>query len=157
MSEATPPSRFPWPPLIVIAALAAAVLLGRFVPLPWIPAPLSDMLLAIGCVAIAAALLMDVMAWRTLRRHKTTVLPHRASTHLVTDGPFAITRNPIYVGYVTILIGLGLILGNVWFLATALAAGFALQKLAIEREERHLDTHFAKRWRDYSKRVRRWL
>ena len=106
---------------------------------------------------VAAALAIDVGAMRTMSKHRTTILPHRGSAHLVTDGPFSFTRNPIYLGNTMLTLGIGLISGNLWFMAMALVAAFATQKLAIEREEKHLYERFGKRFRDYSKRVRRWI
>ena len=44
-----------------------------------------------------------------------------------------------------------------WFLVLALVAAFLTQKLAIEPEERHLDVRFGKKYREYSKKVRRWI
>ena len=71
-------------------------------------------------------------------------------------------RNPlgakaIYLGNTLMMIGIGLASGILWFILLGLVAAFATQKLAIEREERHLDQKFGKRWRDYSKKVRRWI
>jgi protein-S-isoprenylcysteine O-methyltransferase Ste14 len=42
-----------------------------------------------------------------------------------------------------------------WFLLLAVLASFAVQKLAIEREERHLQARFGKTYVDYAERVRR--
>ncbi len=92
-----------------------------------------------------------------MRAAQTTIMPHRTVDHLVTTGPFAISRNPIYVGYVVILIAAGLITGNAWFLPLALVDGFATRKMAIEPEERHIEAKFGRRYRDYAKRVRRWI
>ena len=47
---------------------------------------------------------------RTMSRHRTTILPHRGSAHLVTDGPFSFTRNPIYLGNTMLTLGIGLLL-----------------------------------------------
>ena len=52
---------------------------------------------------------------------------------------------------------IGLIAGNAWFLLLAAVAAFATQKVAIEREEKVLAEKFGKRYRDYAKRVRRWI
>ena len=158
MSETTAaPNNFPRPPVIYAIAILVAVLLGWFIPLPWIGHPLSDILFAVGWLAIAGALALIFAAIRTLRRHGTTEMPHRASNHLVIDGPFGFSRNPIYVGDTLLMIGIGLAAGIWWFILLALAAAFTTQKLAIEREERHLDARFGKRYRDYSKKVRRWV
>ena len=67
------------------------------------------------------------------------------------------TRNPIYVANTLVMIGIALISGIAWFLIFALVAAFLTQKLAIEPEERHLEAKFGKKYRDYCKKVRRWL
>ena len=151
------PNRIPWPPLIYLAAIALGVVLAWFVPAPWFPSPFSDLLFAIGCVTLVGVVLIDVAAMRTLAKAKTTIMPHRASSHLVTGGPYSFTRNPIYLANTMLTIGIGLVSGVAWFLPLAIVAAFLTQKLAIEREERHLATVFGKRYRDYSRRVRRWI
>lgn len=151
------PAHIPWPPIIFLVAVIVAVLLGRTVALSWLPPPFSDVLFAMGWLTAASAVLIGVLAVRTMVRHKTTVLPTRASEHLVTDGPFAISRNPIYLAYVMLLIGVGLVTANIWFLLVALPAAFAIRKLAIEPEQAHLSLRFGKRYRDYTKKVRRWI
>lgn len=148
---------FPWPPVIYVSALAAGFLLDRLVPLPWIGPPLVELLFAFGWLLAAAGLVLALAAIRTLRRAGTGILPHAETTHLVTRGPFALTRNPIYLGNTTILVGIGLIAGSPWFLALAPAAAFLTRKLVIEREEKHLKLKFAKSYRDYARRVRRWI
>ena len=55
------------------------------------------------------------------------------------------------------MIGVGLISGITWFLPLAVIAAFLTQKVAIEREEKLLAEKFGKKYRDYSKRVRRWI
>jgi len=151
------PNRLPWPPIIYLAAIAISIALGLLFPLPWISAPLSDILFAAGWLLVAAMVALDFSAMRTMARAKTTIMPNRPSEHLVTTGAFSFTRNPIYLGNTLLMIGIGLITGIVWFLPLAIAAAFATQKLAIEREERHLEGRFGKRYRDYAKRVRRWI
>jgi len=126
-------------------------------PLPWFGRPFADILLAIGVLAVGAGVLLDVLAFRAMSRARTTIMPHKGSAHLVTGGPFAVTRNPIYVGNTLLLIGIGLIFGIAWLLPLTLLAAFATQKLAIEPEERHLEARFGKAYRDYRKRVRRWI
>jgi hypothetical protein len=57
---------------------------------------------------------------------------------------FSFTRNPLYLAGTKLVLGIGLVSGIVWFLLLAVLAAFAVQKLAIEREERHLQTRFGK-------------
>lgn len=151
------PNRLPWPPLIYLAAIAASIVLHLIYPLPFIGPPLSDLLFAGGGLLIIGVIAIDFSAIRTLQRAKTTVMPHRGSEHLVTEGPFSFSRNPIYLANTMLMFGAGLMSQIVWFFPLGLIAAFLTQKLAIEREERHLEIRFGKRYRDYTKRVRRWI
>lgn len=151
------PGALPWPPILYVAALAAGVVLHWLVPLPWLPPPLSEILFAVGWLMVAGAVAIFVAAIRTMRRAKTTVMPTRASEHLVTTGPFSFTRNPLYLANTMVLIGIGLIVGIVWLILLAPVAAFATQKLAIAQEERHLEVRFGKKYRDYARKVRRWI
>ncbi|WP_295813684.1 isoprenylcysteine carboxylmethyltransferase family protein [uncultured Nitratireductor sp.] len=151
------PARFPWPPVLYLAAIAIAATLGVFYPLPWFGPPLSDILFAIGWLLIAGFAFLDLQAMRTLHRAGTAILPTRTADVLVTSGPFAISRNPIYLGNSMLLAGIALVSGNAWFFALLAIACFLTQKLAIEPEERHLALRFGKKYRDYQKRVRRWF
>ena len=151
------PSAFPWPPVIYVLAIALGVALSYFLPLPWLPSPFSDIAFAAGVLLALAAILVDFLAMRTMRAAGTTVQPHRASEQLVTAGPFSFSRNPIYLGNTVFTLAIGLIFGAAWFIPVALLAAFTVQKLAIEREEKHLAEKFGKRYRDYCKRVKRWM
>ena len=151
------PNRLPWPPLVYLAAIAASIVLHLLYPLPFIGPPLSDILFAAGGLLIIAVVAIDFSAIRTLQRAKTTVRPDRGAEHMVTTGPFSFSRNPIYLANTMLMSGAGLIAQIVWFFPLAIIAAFITQKLAIEREEKHLEVRFGKKYRDYAKRVRRWI
>jgi protein-S-isoprenylcysteine O-methyltransferase Ste14 len=140
-----------------MAAIAGAVALGMLIPLPWIAGPLGDILFAIGWLALLAVVALWVTAVRTMVRAKTTLSPTGEPSHLITNGPFAITRNPLYLANTLLMIGVGLTSGIVWFILLAFIAAFTTQKLAIEFEEKVLSTKFGKKYKDYAKRVRRWV
>lgn len=152
-----PPNRLPWPPIIYLGAVAVSVVLNAVWPLPWIGSPMGDILFAVGILLVVAALAIDVSAIRQMKRAKTTVMPHKASDHLVTKGAFSFTRNPIYLANTLLMFGIGLIAGILWFIPLGLVAALATTKLAIEREEKHLAQRFGKRFHDYAKTVRRWI
>jgi protein-S-isoprenylcysteine O-methyltransferase Ste14 len=151
------PNTFPWPPLIYVLALIGGAVLGWLWPLPWFTGMAGEMLFATGILFIVGAIGMDIAAMQTLHSGRTTVLPHRKSEHLITKGVYTFTRNPIYLGNTVLVIGVGLISGIAWYLPLAFIAAYATQKLAIEREEKHLETRFGKAYRDYKKRVKRWI
>jgi protein-S-isoprenylcysteine O-methyltransferase Ste14 len=151
------PNSLPWPPIIYVAAIAVSVLLNAFYPLPWFGRPLSGILFVLGWLMIAAFVALNISAIRAMRRAGTTVRPDRGTDHLVTDGPFSFTRNPLYVAGTMLVLGIGLVSGIVWFLLLAILAAFTVQKLAIEREERHLQARFGETYLDYARRVRQWI
>lgn len=151
------PGALPWPPVLYLAAAALALLLNWLYRLPWITGTLGEFLFGLGWLVAAGGLALIVTAIRAMQRAGTAIAPNRRADHLVTRGPFALTRNPIYLGAATILVAAAPITGIAWFLAAAPLAAFATQKLAVEREERHLDARFGKKYRDYAKKVRRWI
>ena len=151
------PNSVPWPPIIFLAAIAVSVFLNAFYPLPWFAQPLSGILSAIGWLMIAAFVALNISAVRAMRRAGTTVRPDRGTDHLVTDGPFSFTRNPLYLAGTMLVLGIGLVFGIVWSLLLAILAAFTVQKVTIEREERHLEARFGETYLDYARRVRRWI
>ncbi|WP_410786313.1 methyltransferase family protein [Kribbella sp. C-35] len=101
-------------------------------------------LIATGGIVIAGAL--QAAAANDLAR------PER----LVTSGPYALSRNPMYVGWVLAQLGIGLITGSGWILATVPAVGAGLHRDVV-REERRLARTFGDEYERYSERVGRYL
>ena len=155
-SPATRPSAVPWPPVLIVAVLAAGLLLGRAYPISW---PGLDDLPArsIGYGLGAVGLALVVWGFLTLRRAGTTVLPNKGARTLVTGGAFAFRRNPIYLGEVLILLGLAEATHNVWFAILAPPFAIAIYNLAILPEERYLEGRFGEAYLDYKARTRRWF
>ena len=120
----TPPAELPalpWPPLLLFGAVVGAWALGRVFPLGW-PGVDDEAAHSVGLGIGIAGVALLVWSAMTLRRHGTTFLPSRASaTQLVTDGPYAIRRNPIYIADVLMLFGVAELTKNVWFAIFAVA------------------------------------
>jgi protein-S-isoprenylcysteine O-methyltransferase Ste14 len=150
------PTALPWPPLLFVAALAAAALLGRVYPLPW-PGLDDWPARVIGYGLGAAGLALVAWGLFTLYRAGTTVQPNRRADRLVTEGAFRFRRNPIYMGEVLLLLGLAEPTHNVWFAVLAPLFAIAIQGLAILPEERHLEARFGQDYLDYKERTRRWF
>lgn len=152
-----PPSRLPWPPLLVVIVIVAGLACDRLsggALSAYVMFPGAGL---VGGVIVSLAFANDLWCAATLARHQTTILPHRASVRLVTDGSYSWSRNPIYVSHVALVLGLGLLLGSPFIIMLAPALALALQKLAIEPEERHLVRKFGDEYRPYMARTRRWL
>ncbi len=150
------PSTIAWPPILLVGVAVLAVGLDRWLPLPW---PGVDdraaRIIGLGIGGVGLGLIAWA-AW-TLHRAKTTVLPHRAASHLVTCGPFVRFRNPIYLGDVMVLLGAAELTKNIWFVAGAIAFAVLVTVLAILPEERHLEARFGDDYRAYKSRSRRWI
>ena len=151
------PNRIPWPPLIVAGCVLLGFVLGALAPLPWPAGAARNGLAAGGGILIASAVGLDIWAALSFRRRGTTIMPHKAASALVTGGPFRLSRNPIYLANLLLIAGLGLAFGEPWLLIVTPLAAILLMKLAIEREERHLQALFGPDWLAYAARVRRWI
>jgi protein-S-isoprenylcysteine O-methyltransferase Ste14 len=153
--EIAPPNRIPWPPVLYGGAAVLAVLLGWALPVTGWPAGAGWR--GLGWAVLSGGLALDFAAMATMARGRANILPHRAATALVTTGPFAWSRNPIYLGNTIALAGAGLAFANPWLIAAALLAALATSRLAIRREEAHLARLFGAEWQAYCRRTRRWL
>jgi len=110
-----------------------------------------------GAILMLAGLALDGSAMLVMRRHRANVLPHRAATALVTAGPFALSRNPIYLGNTLLLAGAAVAFANPWLAAATAVTVPAVTVLAIRREERHMAARFGAAWQSYAARVPRWF
>ena len=151
------PNTVPWPPIIYLAVALAALGLDAAWPLAWPPPTSVRWLRIAGAAIVATGIALDVAAMLAMRRARTNILPHRGADRLVTDGVFALTRNPIYVGNTLLLAGVGAALSSAWMVAGALLAALLVDRLAIRREERHLSARFGQEYADYVARVPRWI
>lgn len=151
------PNTIPWPPIIFLGIALAAVLLNRIWPIAFVPEELQPWSVFAGAAFAGLGLALDLGAMSAMRRARTNILPHRAADQLVTDGVFAFSRNPIYLGNTMLLIGIGLVLGSVWMIGGAFVAALLCDRLAIRREEQHLQARFGEAFTVYARRVSRWI
>jgi protein-S-isoprenylcysteine O-methyltransferase Ste14 len=156
-SPDSPPNTVPWPPILFLTAALIGVCLHGLIPMGWAAGVTRFVLLMVGVLLMAAAVALEIAAALAFRKSRTSILPHRAATNLVTSGPFRFTRNPIYLGNTMLVAGAGLVFGVGWLLVAAIAAAVAVHFLAVLREERHLSITFGDEWRRYAERVPRWI
>lgn len=151
-----PPSHFPWPPVLFLAAAVTGWLVQRAWPLPW-PGLDDAPARFIGRGFVVCGFGIAIWALATMVRSSAEFRPHAEATVLVTSGPFRRFRNPMYLGYALILLGLADAAQNIWIaLLTPVFAG-AVTWLAILPEERHLEAKFGEAYRTYKATSRRWL
>jgi protein-S-isoprenylcysteine O-methyltransferase Ste14 len=149
------PNRLPLPPIIFVACLLGAWGLTELQPLPVLLPPAWMKLK--GALMVGAGLALVSASAAALARGRTTILPHRATTQLVTGGPFAFSRNPIYLANALLMAGFGGLSASHWYDIAAILCLVLDDRLAVRREEAHLASRFGEDWRAYAARVRRWL
>jgi protein-S-isoprenylcysteine O-methyltransferase Ste14 len=143
------------PPIALAIALVLAFALNWFLPLPFVPPALPH--IQIGVLLAIAALLIIRWAVVTFRRARTNILTSQAATTIVATGPFAYSRNPIYVAALIGMLGAAIAFNSLWFLAALVAIYVVLRYGVIAREEVYLERKFGAPYLDYRSKVRRWL
>ncbi len=143
-----------YPPLLTLYGILAAVALGYYVPAP---VALPSGINIIGIILIIAGIYPALAINKLFKQAETTIMPDRSPTALVEQGLLRYSRNPIYVGMALVITGVVLITGNIWGLVIPPIFMILVYRLWIRREEERLEAEFGDTYRDYKKRVRRWI
>ena len=143
-----------YPPTYFLIAIITMLLLHFLLPITNIVHAPWNLL---GILPLVAGAVINVMADNLFHRAGTPVKPFEESTALVTVGLYRLTRNPMYLGFVLILIGVALVCGSLTpFLVVALFA-LLMDRRFIAREEQMLATKFGAAWQAYQATTRRWI
>ena len=142
------------PPLIYVGFIAAGLVLNALYPLPFLPKAVT---LITGIALSIFGAFIIAQAFRAMGRADTPVDPYEASRAIVTDGPYRFTRNPIYVGFALIYLGLACLDNSLWAVWLWPVALLVIDRGVIAREERYLESKFGEAYRQYKAKVRRWV
>jgi protein-S-isoprenylcysteine O-methyltransferase Ste14 len=142
------------PPLILLGHILAGLALDWLWPAPFLPPAIQY---ALGGALIALALALASAAIVRFLRAGTNVPTRRPATALVIAGPYRFSRNPIYVGMILLLLGIGIMVDSAWIVALAAPFALVLRYGVIAREERYLAGKFGEAYRTYCADVRRWV
>ena len=142
------------PPLYYVAGLLIG--LGLELAFP-IDGPPTWVRIAVAALGVAASVYLDLGAMGRFARAGTNVIPFKPTSALVTDGPYRITRNPMYVGMACLYVAIAAATGLIWALVLLPLVLLAVDRLVIAKEEPYLERLFGEPYLDYKRRVRRWL
>ena len=142
-----------YPPVWLFGFLGLAWAQAVLIPTPWG----GDWAAPVGAgIALAGGALM-LAALPPFLRQRTTIVPHRAPSALITSGIYRLSRNPIYLGDLLILAGLAIR----WqaFAALLLVPVFmaVLTSRFIRPEEARLRAGFGPEFDAWTARTRRWI
>ena len=147
--------KFP-PPLIFLAFLLSGYLLGQQVGPESLGLPV-DIRRGIAFVLVIMGLLVDGVAVASLRRKGTAPEPWKPTSALVDTGLFAMSRNPIYLGFTLTYGGFAVAMDSAIALGLLLPLLIVIDRFVIAREEAYLERQFGETYRQYKQKVRRWL
>lgn len=145
------------PAVLFLGALAAGFLLTRYAPIGPGFASASKFALKMGSAFVVVGVTLALFPVRRLIRAGTSVMPGEPATVLVRDGAYAVTRNPMYIGFILFCFGLSIALTSVWLLLLLIPVVMILHRGVVLREEAYLEWKFGDDYRRYADRVPRWL
>lgn len=141
------------PPKVLLLWILAGVALGFLVPVLHLP----GWLRLLGLMDALAAFGLFLWCMGTFKRVGTDVKLDTPADALATDGPYAFSRNPIYLSMIVLGLGLGVALSNIWLLAGAPIFYYIINERVIKAEETYMAAKFGPDYAAYCQKVRRWI
>ncbi len=138
-------------PTLAIVHIIMAIILGRLAPLP---IPISAGIQWVGLGIAALGFILGVLSLIEFRRSRHS---NKSKIPLVTTGIYHYTRNPVYLGFVLLLLGIPLNMGTYWGIILVWSFITIANNLIIKPEETYLNHVYKDQYVDYCSRVRRWL
>jgi protein-S-isoprenylcysteine O-methyltransferase Ste14 len=141
------------PPIVYVVAIVAGLALEA----SWPTRPLPRVLVPLGVVLVLVAVTLFSLSIRELRAARTTFRTQQPTTTIVMTGPYRLSRNPIYLAFTLLQLGIGLWRNSAWVLGLLVPALILVSSGTIAREERYLEKKFGDAYLRYKADVRRWL
>ena len=142
------------PPLVYLVSLIAGALLQLAKPFSFLPPMLA---VPLGASLVALAIALFVYSVAKFRAAGTPVPARKPTTAIVRTGPYRFSRNPIYLAFSLLQLGIAIWMNSLWLLATLVGAVALIHYVVIAREERYLERRFGAEYLNYKASVRRWL
>lgn len=141
------------PPLVYFSSIAAGTVLNLIWPLSFaVPAARP-----IGSTMVIISVLLFFASIRELRASGTPVRGSQPTTTVVRTGPYRFSRNPVYLSFFLLQLGIAVWTGSAWMLATLVLAAGLISRIVIPKEELYLERKFGSHYLSYRTVVRRWL
>ena len=149
-------ARIAIPPLLIYVVIyRAAVVFDRWMPLPAVPVALARPASALLVLAWA---ILFFWSFRRIADDRYAGRDRRSPRRvLVTEGPYRLTRNPIYLSMLFLYAAIALWFAHVWPLVLLPLVVWTVQKFVVKGEESYLERRFGDEYRRYQKAVRRWV
>src|SRR5262249_17348047 len=139
------------PPLVYLGGIAAGLAIHAMWPAHLVPPALET---PVGVIVTLAAVILFVSSVRSLRAAGTPVPGNHPTTTIVRTGPYRFSRNPIYLGFSLLQLGLAFWVNSVALLLMLVPALGLMSFVVIPREERYLEARFPSQYLPYRASVR---
>ena len=142
------------PSIWLLLAVGLMLLAARYIPLMEIPGVAPDL---VGTALAGLGLIMLAWSVSGFLKAGTNPVPFQEASALVTSGFYRITRNPMYLGMLLLLLGIALKSGRLGAFLPIPVFAVIIHFRFILPEERFMEDAFGDEYLQYKSRVRRWL
>lgn len=142
---------------MILITLFMGVILDKFVFNIEIASIPESLRLFVGVLFVFVGLLIIALAKKEFHKEKQPSGPGKPTTKIVYSGVFKYSRNPLYLGIIITIIGLGFSFHYYWLMVLTLPLSIAIHYVLIIPEEQYLVDIFGNSYKEYLKNVRRWL
>jgi protein-S-isoprenylcysteine O-methyltransferase Ste14 len=145
------------PPLILLAVLIAGFALDYFYPQGHMARSAGTLRYAASGIALLCAVILLGAAANEMRKAGTNIPTWEPTLALATEGVYARSRNPIYLGFIGLLIGIAMLFSSDWLMLLLIPFVLVMHYGVIKREEAYLLARFGAPYADYMRRVPRYI
>jgi protein-S-isoprenylcysteine O-methyltransferase Ste14 len=142
------------PTVYLLVAMLLCILLHFLIPIVYILAVPWNLL---GLIPLILGIWINLSADRAFKLVKTTVKPFEESSVLIQDGVFRWSRNPMYLGFVGILLGISMLMRSLSPYIVIIVFVILIDLVFIRVEEEMLEAKFMEEWKAYQSKVRKWI
>lgn len=143
--------------VVFCTPLLAAVVLQITAPLALTNSVFTFTLFVIGAILCGTGTAFIVATRRVFAKYSQPTDPALPTSFIVTTGVFSISRNPMYLGAVCLLLGIALVFKLAWLFVFLVPTLIACHFILIDPEERYLAAKFGKEYQNYTALVHRWI
>jgi protein-S-isoprenylcysteine O-methyltransferase Ste14 len=134
-----------------------SIVLHLLVPFSLLQGILMKALIPAGVVLILIGISFIVLARHEFAQYGQPTDPGHPTSKVIETGVFAISRNPLYLGSVIVILGIALAMNILWTLVTLIASIIVCHYVLIIPEEKYLAEKFGEEYENYTATVHRWL
>lgn len=142
------------PPTYFYFGILLIILLNYFFPIKKL---ISYPYILFGILLIIIGIILNIWAWALFVKNKTTQNPYKIPDLLVVEGVYKVTRNPMYLGMLVILLGIAVLLGSLMGFIIPIIFFIIINWFFIPIEEINMKKKFDDKYIEYKTNVRRWI